>query len=123
VLPFSSRQIAEGHLKLALVLDITSGRLADAIHHVELSIQSVEERLSELRLGPQSLASLTMPEQSSPQKDLKGKGKARKLIRDPAVSSMTAAEIEDEIKDLEGMKGELQMKVRIPTSFWLNVLS
>jgi HAT1-interacting factor 1 len=112
ILPFSSRQIAEGHLKLALVLDITSGRLADAINHVELSIQSVEERLSELRLGSQSQPSPEAADPSSPKKDIKGKGKARKLVRDPAVTSMSAAQIEDEVKDLEGMKAELQMKVR-----------
>lgn len=97
-------------MKLALVLDITSGRLADAIYHVKMSIQSVEERLSDLRLGPQA-SSQDLLDNGNSRKDAKGKGKARKLTRDPAVSSMTAAQIEDEIKDLEGMKEELQMKV------------
>ena len=114
ILPTSSRQVAEGHLKLALVLDITPGRLADAIHHVELSIASVEARLAELRGGTQThvdASSSLSSSSGSGSADIKGKGKMKKLIRDPAVSDMTPSQVEQEIKDLEGMKQELLLKV------------
>ena len=51
LLPTSSRQIAEAHYKLSMVLDLTSGRLSDAITHAEKALQSVESRLAELADG------------------------------------------------------------------------
>ena len=33
--PLSYRQLAEAHYKLGIALDLTTGRLADAIHHAQ----------------------------------------------------------------------------------------
>ncbi|KZS94618.1 hypothetical protein SISNIDRAFT_50775 [Sistotremastrum niveocremeum HHB9708] len=107
ILPFSSRQIAEAHYKLGLVLDLTSGRLADAIEHMETAIASVDARLTELRNGQQGV----FDQAAEPPKDSKGKGKAKRLVRDPLVRDMSSEQIASEIKDLEEMKQELELKV------------
>src|ERR1700722_11245368 len=93
LLPVSSRQIAEAHYKLSMVLDLTSGRLADAIVHAEKALESVETRLAELRNG---LTGQLKPEPvAEPPKSAKGKGKAgTRLVRDDLVSNMTKAQIE-----------------------------
>ncbi|KAF8889324.1 hypothetical protein BD779DRAFT_1611083 [Infundibulicybe gibba] len=107
LLPLSSRHIAEAEYKLSIALDLTSGRLSDAIVHAELALKSVETRLAELREGP----SAQPP--PPPKDDPKGKGKSttRRLVRDDLVQNMTSAQIESEIKELAGLKDDLALKV------------
>ncbi|KAJ7464511.1 hypothetical protein FB451DRAFT_1042192 [Mycena latifolia] len=99
LLPRSSRQIAEAHYKLSMVLDLTSGRLGDAITHAEHALESIECRLAELA-NPSA-------EGSAP--DPKGKGKGK--TRDDSIGSMSAAQIEAETKELTGLKEDLAIKV------------
>jgi HAT1-interacting factor 1 len=107
----SSRQIAEAHYKLSMVLDLTSGRLADAIVHAEKALMSIEGRSVELRDG---LSGQLKPE-SRGQAQLVGKSKGKavggKLVRDDLVQNMTRVQIEGELKELEGLKEDLAMKV------------
>jgi HAT1-interacting factor 1 len=110
-LPISSRQIAEAHYKLSIVLDLTSGRLADAIVHAEKALESVETRIAELRNG---LGGQVKPEPDlDVKKDVKGKGKAKagtRLIRDDLVQNMTKSQIEAEVKELGELKEDLALK-------------
>lgn len=110
LLPTSSRQIAEAHYKLSMVLDLTSGRLSDAITHAEKALQSVESRLTELADG---LAG-KLPPLPEAAESAKGKGKATggRLVRDDHVQNMSKAQIENEIKELSGLKDDLALKVR-----------
>ncbi|PPR00520.1 hypothetical protein CVT26_009906 [Gymnopilus dilepis] len=110
LLPSSSRHIAEAHYKLSMVLDLTSGRLSDAISHAEQALQSVEDRLTELKKG---LAG-ELPPLPEPVQDTKGKGKSTqmRLIRDDYVQNMSKSQIESEIKELSGLKDDLALKVR-----------
>jgi HAT1-interacting factor 1 len=93
-----------------MVLDLTSGRLADAIVHAEKALESVQSRLIELRDG---LTGQLKPVESA-QTDLKGKGKSTgaRLVRDDLVQNMSKAQIEAEIKELDGLKEDLALKVR-----------
>ena len=110
LLPLSSRQIAEAHYKLSIVLDLTSGRLKQAIEHAEKALDSVEARLAELRNGLSG-------QQAAPTEpvkvDAKGKGKATgpALARDEDVSQMSKSRIEGEIKELEELREDLALKV------------
>ncbi|KAI0349537.1 hypothetical protein OH77DRAFT_1414852, partial [Trametes cingulata] len=103
LLPLSSRQIAEAHYKLSIVLDLTSGRLGDAIVHAERALDSVEARLAELRdaLSGQGL------------EDVKGKGKAKasRLLAEDAIEKMTKGQMEAEEKELQGLREDLALKV------------
>lgn len=109
LLPNSSRQIAEAHYKLSMVLDLTSGRLADAIIHAQDALQSVQSRLDELQSG---LVGQLHPVDNG-SNDAKGKGKQAggRLVRDDLVQSMSKVQIEAEIKELEGLKEDLALKV------------
>ena len=111
LLPVSSRQIAEAHYKLSMVLDLTPGRLSDSIVHAEKALESVETRLAELRDG---LNGQLMPVSREEVKESKGKEKSwgTKLIRDSQIQEMTKAQIEAEIKELEGLREDLALKVR-----------
>ncbi|KAJ7210466.1 hypothetical protein GGX14DRAFT_363408 [Mycena pura] len=104
LLPRSSRQIAEAHYKLSIVLDLTSGRLGDAITHAEHALESIECRLA---LLSNPLAGANDPAHVP---DPKGKGKSR-LVSDASVANMSATQIQAEIKELEGLKGDLAIKV------------
>lgn len=112
LLPISSRQIAEAHYKLSMVLDLTSGRLGDAIEHAEKALESVEARLAELRNGLSG--QLKFEPETESKKDIKGKGKAKpnvKLVRDALVQNMSKPQLESEIKDLEELRDDLALKV------------
>lgn len=110
LLPISSRHIAEVHYKLSMVLDLTSGRLSDAISHVEKALESVESRMALLRDGLSGqVPAAPPPEEQKP--DIKGKGKATaKLARDD-LESMTKSQMESELKELIGLKDDLALKV------------
>ncbi|KAI0630693.1 hypothetical protein C8Q77DRAFT_1063100 [Trametes polyzona] len=111
LLPLSSRQIAEAHYKLSMVLDLTSGRLQDAITHAQRALDSVEARLAELRaaLSGQGLVKPEQPEKE----DAKGKGKATasKLLADDAIEKMSKSQMEAEEKELQGLREDLALKV------------
>ncbi|KAJ6451521.1 hypothetical protein C8R47DRAFT_978104 [Mycena vitilis] len=108
LLPQSSRQIAEAHYKLSMVLDLTSGRLGDAITHAERALESIEYRLAELA-NPTEAA--PVPEEGT-KPDLKGKGKAKThLVHDHVVREMSALQREAETKELAGLKEDLATKV------------
>jgi hypothetical protein len=47
-LPPSSLHLAGAHYKLSIALDLTEGRLADAIHHTQCTLENVEARFVEL---------------------------------------------------------------------------
>lgn len=116
LLPTSSRQIAEAHYKLSMVLDLTSGRLSDAIVHAIKALESVESRLAELRNGLEG----KLPPLPENTEDKKGKGKSTaRLIRDDYVQNMSKNQMEGEIKELSGLRGDLALKVGRPnnTSF------
>ncbi|GBE86247.1 NASP-related protein [Sparassis crispa] len=110
LLPFSSRQIAEAHYKLSIVLDLTSGQLNDAIEHAEKALGSVEARLAELRdiLSGQGLVTAT---EEKP--DVKGKSKATgpSVLADDAIQIMGRSQMESEVKELNGLKEDLALKV------------
>lgn len=110
LLPTSSRQIAEAHYKLSMVLDLTSGRLSDAIVQAEKALVSVESRLAELRDG----LSGQLPPAPEVKTDSKGKGKSTgtRLVRDDLVQNMTKLQIEGEVKELSGLREDLALKVR-----------
>lgn len=111
LLPISSRQIAEAHYKLSIVLDLTSGRLSDAIGHAVKALASVKARLGELRDGLAGKLPALSPE---PTKDPKGKGKSTKtrLVRDDIIQKMSKSQIEIEIKELDGLSEDLALKVQ-----------
>ncbi|OJT06048.1 NASP-related protein sim3 [Trametes pubescens] len=111
LLPLSSRQIAEAHYKLSIVLDLTSGRLGDSITHAERALDSVEARLAELRdaLSGQGLVKPEVKE------DPKGKGKGKATgslsLADDAIEKMTKGQMEAEEKELQGLREDLALKV------------
>jgi HAT1-interacting factor 1 len=112
LLPLSSRQLAEAHYKLSIALDLTAGRLADAIHHAQRALESIEARLDELRPG---LAGTLSPPQPPPtdSSDAKGKGKGKPLLApDELVQNWSKAQIEAEIKELSELKQDLALKAR-----------
>ena len=114
LLPLSSRQIAEAHYKLSIVLDLTSGRLGDSITHAERALDSVEARLAELRAAL-SGQGFVKPESSGKKEDAKGKGKATgpAILGDDAISLMSKSQMEAEEKELQGLREDLALKVRI----------
>lgn len=96
-----------------MVLDLTPGRLADAIVHSEKALESVETRLAELRDGANG--QLKPLEPSETKVDAKGKGKAKpKVLEKDIVQNMSKAQIEAEIKEVEGLRDDLALKVCSP---------
>lgn len=112
ILPFHHRQIAEANYKLGLVFDLTSGRLGDAISHVEKAVESIERRLELLRLRSEENTSGPTPE------DPKGKGKvsASAVMANDPIASLTVDQMKAEIKEFEELKGDLLNKVHILSS-------
>ncbi|KAN0129345.1 hypothetical protein V8E53_012829 [Lactarius tabidus] len=114
LLPLSSRQLAEVHYKLSIALDLTAGRLADAIHHAQRALESIEARLDELRAGlAGTLAPIPEPSAASTDSDAKGKGKSKQdaLAPDELVQNWSKTQIEAEIKELGELKQDLALKV------------
>ncbi|KAL0955274.1 hypothetical protein HGRIS_004164 [Hohenbuehelia grisea] len=112
LLPNSSRQIAEAHYKLSIVLDLTSGRLADAITHAQMALDSVESRLNEIKTRLAEGGSATGASVDE-KKDVKGKGKAAAggSARDSLIQNMTVAQMEAEVKELGELREDLALKV------------
>lgn len=112
LLPISSRQIAEAHYKLSIVLDLTSGRLSDAITHVEKALNSVSTRITEVRDGLDGKL-VPLPTAKSKEQDRKGKGRADSVVLVPGelVQNMTRSQMEAELRDLESLRGDLAAKV------------
>lgn len=110
LLPLSSRQIAEAHYKLSMVLDMTSGRLSDAIRHAELALKSLELRKAELGEALEKGDYGKPP--PPPAQDAKGKGKASSAVfgADP-ISTLSKSAIEGEIKELDSLLEDLGLKV------------
>ena len=110
LLPLSSRQLAEAHYKLSIALDLTAGRLADAIHHAQRALESIEARLVDLQAG---LAGTLppLPEPSETNGKGKGKGKEVALAQEELVQNRSKAQIEAEIKELGELKQDLALKV------------
>ncbi|KAH7885869.1 hypothetical protein F5I97DRAFT_1876082 [Phlebopus sp. FC_14] len=111
LLPVSSRQIAEAHYKLSIVLDLTSGRLSDAIVHAEKALESVIQRIGELR---DALSGKVPPAPPQAQKESKkGKGRATPsvLLANELVQNMTKSQMEAELQELDGLKEDLALKV------------
>jgi len=117
LLSVSSRQIAEAHYKLSMVLDLTSGRLSDAIIHAEKALMSIEARSVELiegrsgRLKPESRGQASSSGDAKNSGKDKGNAVGRKLVRDDLVQNMTKTQIEGELKELEDLKEDLALKV------------
>ncbi|KAF8074911.1 hypothetical protein FPV67DRAFT_1559533 [Lyophyllum atratum] len=110
LLPISSRQIAEAHYKLSMVLDLTPGRLAEAIIQAEKALESVESRLAELRDGISGQLP-PIPQEEKPSAKGKGKSTGSRLVRDDLVQKMTKTQIEAEIKEVSELKEDLALKV------------
>jgi HAT1-interacting factor 1 len=93
---------------LSIALDLTAGRLADAIHHAQRALESIEARLVELQAG---LAG-TLPPLPEPS-DLNGKGKGKQvaLALEERVQNLSKTQIEAEIKELGELKQDLALKV------------
>ena len=97
---------------------MSSGRLSEAIEHAEKALASVEARLAELR----NAASGQMKVESiSPKPESTGKGKAAargpRLLGDDAVQYLDPSKIAAQIKEMEGLKEDLALKVSISPSY------
>lgn len=79
---------------------MTSGRLSDAISHTKRAYECIEARLDVL-----SSATPKAPV------DAKGKGKATESLEEDDVDSLTAAQIQNELKDLKEVQDDLLLKV------------
>ncbi|KAG1721434.1 uncharacterized protein EDB91DRAFT_1064394 [Suillus paluster] len=114
LLPISSRQIAEAHYKLSIVLDLTSGRLSDAILHAEKALASVDARLAELRDGIDGKLFPAPSQETKADKKGKGKGKGKAVgsgVHADSVRNLTKSQMEAEIKECEGLQEDLALKV------------
>lgn len=104
-----------------MVLDLTPGRLSDAIVHAEKALESILERIQELKDGLNG----SLPPVAERGEDKKGKGKAvpcPSLTRD-LVQNMSKNQMENELQELEGVKEDLALKVgqtaKLNHTFWL----
>ncbi|KAH0836525.1 hypothetical protein J3R83DRAFT_8164 [Lanmaoa asiatica] len=111
LLPMTSRQIAEAHYKLSMVLDLTSGRLSDAIVHAEQALESVLERIQELKDGLSGKLPPAPIEEQREDKKGKGKGTPFLSLSGDIVWSMSKSQMESELQELEGLKEDLALKV------------
>lgn len=94
-----------------MVLDLTPGRLADAITHAEKALESILKRIQELKDGLDgNLPPAPVRERGE---DKKGKGKAvpSLLLARDLVQNMSKNQMESELQELEGVKEDLASKV------------
>lgn len=95
-----------------MVLDLTSGRLSDAIIHAEKALKSVLARISEVKDGLDGkLTPIPVPEHK--ELDRKGKGKAAPVVLAPGelVQNLTKSQLEGELRDLESLREDVAAKV------------
>ena len=97
-----------------MVLDLTSGRLSDAITHAERALESIESRIALLRDGLSGQIPIPPPE--VPKQDHKGKGKATLKLTTDDLRDYSKSQLESELKELTGLKDDLALKVRTPCS-------
>lgn len=116
LLPFHSRQIAEAHYRLSMVLDLTPGKLAAAIDHAEKAVESVTARLEALNAALETAPSKTEQEvkpEAAPV-DIKGKGKASGMLGNLAndtIDGLRKEQIVSQIKEFEELRNDLTTKV------------
>lgn len=96
LLPFYSRQVCEAHYRLSLVLDLTPGKINEAVRHIEQAIASLHARITVLK---ERLESPT---------DTKGKGKGV-YVNDP-LETMDETGLRTELKEVEGLLKDLSLK-------------
>lgn len=93
------------------MLDLTSGRLSDAILHAVKALESVDARLAELRDGTDGKLP---PAPIQANADRKGKGKATSSgVHADTVQNLTKSQMEAEIKECEGLKEDLALKASL----------
>ncbi|KAH7094189.1 hypothetical protein BKA62DRAFT_760842 [Auriculariales sp. MPI-PUGE-AT-0066] len=110
--PLASRHIAEAHYKLGMALDLTSGRLKDAVEHTQRAKASIEARMAELKVGLQGQQPSAAAKPISSSGPSKGKGKApAQSLRKDLVETMSRSEIEQEVNELSGILEELELKL------------
>jgi HAT1-interacting factor 1 len=103
------------HYKLSIALDLTAGRLADAIHHAQRALESIEARLRRAARRPRGHAGAsTRTDSSTEDNGAKGKGKSKQdaLAPDELVQNWSKTQIEAEIKELGELKQDLALKAR-----------
>ena len=106
ILPNSSRQIAELHYRLSIALDLTPGKLGEAINHVEKALENINERLTGIK---ERLSKGVEPVASND--DPKGKGKAKATGLYDSIQTLSESQLQHELKDLEELKQDLVLKV------------
>lgn len=96
-----------------MVLDLTSGRLSDAIVHAEKALESVLERIQELKDGLDGkLPPVPVAERREDEKGKgKGKGTPSPSLAEDLVQNMSKSQMEGELQELEGLKEDLALKV------------
>jgi HAT1-interacting factor 1 len=97
--------MAEAHYKLSMVLDLTSGRLSDAIIHAEKARESVIARLNVLRGVIQNGEHVQVKDNG------KGKGKASEGTLDDDLKGLGKEEVISQIKEFEDLENDLALKV------------
>ncbi|KAG8871395.1 hypothetical protein FRB97_008726 [Tulasnella sp. 331] len=117
LLPFHSRQIAEAHYRLSMVLDLTPGKLAAAVEHAETALASVTARLEALNAALATAPTRTEgdPKAEDAPVDMKGKGKASSgmlgNLANDTIEGLKKEQIESQIKEFEELKKDLTTKV------------
>jgi HAT1-interacting factor 1 len=89
-----------------MVLDLTPGRLSDAVQHAEKALQSIEARLVVLR---DTIAGTMQKDAGEAPVDVKGKGKAK--VRADPLESMTREELQAQVEEFEALKTDVELKV------------
>ena len=100
------------------MLDLTAGRLVEAIHHARRAPKSIKACLEELHAGlAGTLAPLPEPSTSATD-DAKGKGKQGALVLAPdgQVQNWSKTQIKADIEELGELKQDLALKARPPLS-------
>ncbi|KAG9001498.1 hypothetical protein FRB94_006560 [Tulasnella sp. JGI-2019a] len=116
LLPFHSRQIAEAHYRLSMVLDLTPGKLAAAVEHADKALASVTARLDALKVAAETAPSKTEddPKVEVAPIDIKGKGSSSTILGSLAndtIDGLKKEQIESQIKEFEELKNDLATKV------------
>ena len=98
---------------------MSSGRLSDAIAHAESALASVEARLAELRNAVSGQLKVEPLQEADAKGKGKGPAKGPRMLGDDAIQNMTQAQRASEIKELEGLKEDLALKVRVSATLFL----